>query len=324
MKLIYTYFILFLCFSCSNSRQLNENFDVITVDEYENLYNTQGKLAAVKITSTEQMYKLNIPTTATVNTQLLKYTYRNNSLYSIRKLDEQIKNKITTTYYKNNSEETIAIGESNDTTDYSLYCYMDYKKKRPRYIRIIRHFLTEADSDFTIDNNYEEWHYYDAEGNKTKIVKHNFNTNQTTETHFFDIPYEEAFPLLQKSDNTQIVICQIDSSTNDTLIKKIYRDGKVNQITKKYISENKNIEYTQMSDGTEAFITQYKEGELDIITSNVLFMWNEIDSIYSKEGKIMRETHISHDLKHQIVYEYDQYGNLRKKTRKTKLLKHSN
>lgn len=301
--------------------QPGEDYDIINIDEFENKYDSEKKLEAIKITSTEQLYKLRILVSETVNTSIHEYTYRNDSLYSISETNELNKDKTTTTYYTDKSEEVITLRDNKDTVEYSLHRYMDYKKERLEYMRMMLRISGEPIINFTINDNYEERYYYKNEY-ITKKVRHDFDSNQITETHFFDdIPYREALQSVPKSKNKQIIICYVNSSIKDTLVEKIFINGNISQTIKTYKVNDKKIEHTSTSDGDEITYIQYKEGDLDITITNIPSMDNSTDSTYTKNGKIIREAHISDESKYQTIYDYDQYGNITKKVTKRKLYK---
>lgn len=320
MKLIITYYLLFICCSCTTKVQPGENFDIITVEEFENRYNSEKKLETIKITSTEQVYKLHMPVSETIDTSLRKYTYQSDSLYSVCETNELNKDKTKTTYYTAKSKEVITL-RNKDTVEYSLERYVDNKKEKPEYKRIMIRVTGEPVINFTINDNYEE-HYYYKDGHKIKKIRHDFNRNQITETYFFnDIPYQQALQSVPKSKNKQVIVCYTDSHINDTLIEKTFINGSISQITKTYKNNDKKIEHTSTSDGDEIINIGYKEGDLDITVSNTNLpsMGNFTDSTYIKNGKTIREVHISDDSKYQTTYDYDQYGNIAKKVTKRKL-----
>lgn len=301
--------------------QPSEDYDIINIDEFENKYDSEKKLQAIKITSTEQLYKLSILVSETVNTSIHEYTYQNDSLYSISETSELNKDKKTTTYYTDKSEEVITLRDNKDTVKYSLHRYMDYKKEKLEYMRIVSRISGKPIINFTINDNYEERYYYKNEY-IIKKIKHNFDSNQITETHFFnDIPYQEALLSVPKSKNKQIIVCYLNNHIKDTLVERIVTNGNVSQIIKTYKVKDKKIEHTSTSDGDEITYIQYKEGDLDITITNIPSMGNSTDSTYTKNGKIIRETHISDESKYQTTYDYDQYGNITKKVTKRKLYK---
>ena len=239
----------------------------------------------IKIISTQRMYKSCKLVSETVKTSLHKYTYRNDSLYSIIETSEQNKDVITTTYYKDKSKETITIRNNRDTIDYSLRLYKNHKEEKIDYERIIRRVTGKPIIDFTINDNYEEWNFYDNEC-VAKTVRHDFNNSQTEETYYFnDILYKDALQRIPKSNNKQLIVCYTSNSINDTLVEKRFINGEVSQVTKKYRDNGKEIEHTYTTDGHEVLSIQYKDGNMDITVESSTFMGNSTDSIYVKNGK---------------------------------------
>lgn len=312
------YCIAFICCSCTKTARQSEDFDVVTIDEYENRYNAKGKLESIKITSTQRMYKLRKLLSETVNTSMHTYTYRNDSLYSVRETSGLHTEVTKTTYYKDKSKEIIGIGNNKDTIEYALYRYRDGKEENLDYERIINRVTGEPIIDFTINDNYEVWYFY-KNGQRAKTISHDFNTNQTEETYYFsDIPYKEALQTLPESNNKQTIVCYTSHSTNDTLFEKSRINGVVEQVTKKYNDNGKKIEHTYTADGHEYLSIQYKENDMDITVNTSTFMGNSIDSTYTKNGKTRREVRISDETKNWETYDYDLSGNLTKRVSKTK------
>lgn len=314
------YCLLFICCSCAKSVQQSEDFDVVNIDEFKNKYSSNKKLETIKIISTQQMYKSCKLVSETVNTSLHKYTYRNDRLYSIIKTSEQNKDVITTTYYKDKFKETITIRNNKDTIDYSLHLYKDHKEEKIDYERIIRRVTGKPIIDFTINDNYEEWNFYDNEC-VVKTVRHDFNNSQTEETYYFnDILYKDALQRIPKSNNKQLIVCYTSNSINDTLVEKRFINGEISQVTKKYKDNGKEIEHIYTTDGHEVLSIQYKDGNMDITVDSSTFMGNSTDSIYVKNGKTIREAKISDDAKRLVTYDYDPSGNLIKRVEKIKFL----
>lgn len=302
--------VILLCCNCSQSTKQIDYFDVITVDEYDNLYDLKGRLETVKIKTTQRMYKSGVPVAENVDTRLLEYTYRNEGLYAIRKTGSSLSKQTTTTYYTTDSEEIVTIDANNDTIDYALYRYMDSVKTIPAYTRVICKFTSPPVFDLNIDDNYEEWFYYDEKGHRTKMCRHDFNTKQTSETYFFsNTDYKDALRLVPESQNEQVVVCEVQSCVNDTLIEKRFVDGKIDQTVKKYKRDKKRIEYTWSSYG-ESTETKYTVGDTDIEVMSFSSDYMTVDSTYSKNGKMLRSVHISDDSRKETAYEYDPKGNL--------------
>lgn len=314
------YFILFICCSCAKTAKQSEYYDVVTTSEYENMYNSKGKLDSVKITETQLMYQFDVLISINVNITLRKYTYRNDSLYSIIETRGANKDITEATYYKDRAEETLTILDNKDTIQYSLQLYKDYEKQKTVYERRKCRISGEPIIDFTINDNYEEWSYYDNE-HATKIIRHDFNTSQTEETYYFyDIPYDEALQKIPKSNNKQIIRCYASSSIKDTLVENVSMNGEIDLVTKKYKDKGKEIEQVYDADGYETLSIEYKDKDMDISIVNSTFMGNRTDSTYRKNGKIMREATITDDLKHFVTYSYDSHGNIIKKVEKKKSL----
>lgn len=319
MKLRYLlYNILFICCSCTRTVQHSEHFDVVTSYEYENIYDSKGRLDSIKITTTQKMFKLNILTSIDVDISLHKYTYHNDSLYSISETSGLNKEVLTTTYFKSKSKEYISIRNNKDTIDYSLYHYRDYRQEMIEYERVIRRVTGEPIINFTINDDYEEWSFYDNEC-VAKTIRHDFNSSQTEETYYFsDITYKEALQKIPKSNNQQTIICYTSSNINDTLVEKHFINGEISQVAKKYKDHGKEIEQVYDADGHETIYIQYKEKDMDISVVNSTFMGHSTDSTYTRNGKTMRETKISDDSKRLVTYHYDSHGNITKRVEKIK------
>lgn len=314
------YFIFFICCSCAKTTKQSEYYDVVATSEYDNIYNSKGKLDSVKITETQLMYQLDVLASIDVDITLRKYTYRNDSLYSIIETRGTNKDITETTYYKDKAKETITIRDNKDTINYSLRLCKEYGNEKTVYERRKCRISSEPITNFTIDDNYEEWAYYDNEC-ATKIIRHDFNTSQTEETYYFyDIPYKVALQKIPKSNNKQIIRCYASSSIQDTLVENASANGEIDQITKKYKDNGKEIEHVYDAEGYETLSIEYKDKGLDISVVNSTFMGNRTDSTYTKNGKIMREATITDDSKRIVTYDYDSHGNIIKRVEKTKFL----
>ncbi len=301
--------IVLLCCNCSQSARQSECFDVVTIDVYENLYDLNGRLKTVGIETTQRMYEPGVPVTENVNTRLREYCYRNDSLYAIRETGSLHPKTTTTTRYTADSEETVTTNANNDTTDYVFYRYADRMKKIPVYQRVVCKLASPPVFDLNVDDNYEEWYYYDEKGRPTKILKQDFNTKQTVETYFFsDLEYKDALRLVPESPNTQVILCDRQSHVNDTVIEKQFCDGKIDRIVKKYKRNEKRIEYTWTPDG-ESTETKYTVGDTDIEVMVFSSDYEMVDSMYSRNGKMFRSVRISDDSRQETTSEYDPKGN---------------
>lgn len=310
--------VILLCCNCSQLAKQTECFDVVTVDEYENLYDLKGRLETVKIKTIQRMYKPGVPVTENVATRLLEYTYHPDGLYTVQETGTSRSKQTTTTSYTTDSEEIVTTNANNDTIDYTLCRYADSVKKMPAYKRVICKFTSPPGFDLNIDDDYEECYYYDEKGSLTKILKHDFNTKQTSETYFFnDLGYKDALRLVPASPNTQVILCDRQSQVNDTVIQKLFRDGKIDRIVKKYKDNEKRIEYTWCAEG-ESTETKYSVGDTDIEVVDFFSDYGMVDSTYSKNGKMFRRVQVSDDSRQETTYEYDPKGNLTKEICKIK------
>lgn len=312
------YCLLIICCSCNQAVQQSEYFDVIINSEYENTYNSKGQLDSIRITSRQQMYQLDRPLSLELRISKHKYTYRNDSLYSICETNVLDKDITTTTYFNATSEETVSIWNNKDTINYSLRQYSDNRKERLVYERVIRRASGEPIIHFTISDNYEEWSFYDNEC-MTKTIRHDFNNSQTEETYYFhDIPYKEALLKVPESSNPQIIVCHTSTHINDTIVEKSLTNGEFSQITKSYNDHGKEVVYTYNAGGHEALYIQYKEKDMDISVEKTSFLGNSTDSTYTRNGKTMREAKISDTSKRLVTYEYDSLGHVTKRVEKIK------
>lgn len=313
------YCLLFIFCSCNQAVQQSENFDVVTINEYLNIYNSKGKLDSVKIVTKEYIYELDKVASLDIDVGLQEYTYRNDSLYSIVETYGLGKKRVTTTYFKDKSEETTTIYNQRDTAYYSLRIYQDSKKEMLEYERVIRRASGKPFLKIEINDDYEERSFYDNE-HMTKKIRHDFNKDLTQETYYFkDTPYEEAMQMIPKSDNQQIISCHTSSNVNDTLVDKWFSNGEIELVTKKYKADGKEFERIYDADGHETLsFINYKENDMDISVLSSTYLGYSTDSTYTKNGNAVRDTKISDDSKRIVTYEYDSLGNITKRVDKIK------
>lgn len=284
--------------ACSQSKP-QEDYDVVTVKEYKNLYDIIGRLSSVKTkVDIEMPHHRNEKDEAYVMTYygLQQYEYKSDSEYTMKESYELSDNsKIIR--YGNKTVEELHLENGKDTVMYTFERY--YDKNKPEYSR---EKWRDSNGMSVITDN-ETYYVYDENGNNIKRIEKDFQTKESKQEMIRNIKQTHRDTII-----TQVMI-------NDVLgrIEKEFTDGikKVRQV-KSILDNETNYVDTHIEYEKDGFVVNVREsvGESSC----------KIDSIYSKNGIKVRTAQMSSDKNMKIVItsEYDAKGNIVKEIMKTK------
>lgn len=302
---------------CKNSKQ-PEGYDSVSIIEYANIYDTNNRIITAQGTEYDYFYSGdNKDKKIFRGTGYLtkKYSYPNDSCYTIEESLSESLTKIMR-YTKKTTEELV-LEDGKDTVHYSFNLYYDMNK--PKYEKRVTIFKDNPSSN----SRYENYYYYDGNGNNTKIVRHDLITGEKEETYkFVGIDYKDAVSLVSSSDCRQNIECNSKQVVNDTLITMTTMNGVLNKVVKEYIDGEKKIK-EEFDDAMSLVVkeTEYEEDGLRVhINHTIENIDYTTDSIYYKGNKKVK--HIYNSSYNGIVAleisEYDEQGNIIKKTKKLK------
>lgn len=195
-----------------------------------------------------------------------------------------------------------------------------YDKDKLEYRKSIIISRDEHSSDL----RYEDYYYYDNNGNCTKIVHRDLITGERKETYKFDgIDYKKAVLLIPSSDCKQNIECSLKQTVNDTLITRFTMNGVPNRVVKEHIDGKKK--FKEEFDNDMALVskeTEYEENGLKVnVNHTVSNAGYSTDSIYYQGDKKVKHIYNS-DYNGTIaleISEYDEQGNIVKNTSKLRL-----
>lgn len=304
-----------ILFSCG-SNSTEELFDTITTITYNNQYDKDNRLVKVETTEQEEL---------NVNGEYVLADIRNGQHVYEYYDDDTCKtytNDITSGLYFIDkygvySYEHIIIDEG-DTTYFNQKIFINKEKQKLSYerLRLNKRFLIDK-TKFRI--NTESNYYYDQAGNNNKIIERDFNSGQVLETYLFvNLSFNDVFKQLPKSKNKQRVVNSIETMNGDTTIIVSYINDTLSVISKKYQKGDKQIEETlDQHNRPTRIVTRYRENNTDIKIEEIMEL-GLVDSTYSINEKIVRESENYSDSKTITTLEYDQYGNKIKEIKKSK------
>ena len=295
---------------CKNSKQ-PEGYNSVNIIEYVNVYDENNRILTAQGTEYDYLYfgdNKDKEILADVNNFTTIYSYDNDSsCYTVK---EPL---LKTMRYTENTIEELVLENNKDTFSYSFSLYHD--KNKPKYKKDI---IILGDEPFS-DSRYEEYYYYDNNGNSTKKIYHDLNTGEREETYKFnDTDYKEAVNLVPSSDYKQNIECSLKQTVNDTLITRITLNGVINRVMKEYIDGKKKIKEEFDNDMTLINKeTEYEERGLKVNVNHTLRSTGySTDSIYYEGNKKVKHIYNS-DYNGTItveISEYDEQGNIIKKT----------
>lgn len=296
-----------LLVTACNSNKQEEKYDVITITEYQNTYDDIGRLSKVLIKENFNMYHGADRDQSVVithyNTQ--HYDYKTDQEYTKTDICKELKSTIINRYTKNSAEELV-LENGNDTTYYSFHRY--FAKSKPEYIRIINKSIHTPE----YNEDYEEQYQYDKEGNALKMLSYDFMTKEKVETYYFEgITFDEASKKIPKSANKQEVKCTIKETHKDTLITQTTNNGMLETTLKEFTKGNERIKQTFHKNMILTDSEKEEEG-LKVITHQSDISGYQVDSIFNKNGRSIRSSHIEiHDSRKKLTTKkYDLNGNV--------------
>lgn len=305
MKVLFLFHILFLLVACSSRSVKQEGYDAVTIEEFNNMYDSSGRLAQVKIVRTDYFFVDNKKIDENIDVVDRQYFYTSNDEYTIEEISSSGEKEISN--YSVNSEEIIRI-ENDDTTFYRLWRYID--ENTPSYTRK-RHKLKSILSDFIIDDDNEEYFYYDANNRLIRVLSIDHSTGKTLESWRFDnISFEEALKRVPVSDNEIEVVCFSTQSIRDTVIKRRYVNNTLEATYKEFFEGHKCIE--EAYDNSGILETRQEEFVEDgyKIAVNIATEFNTIDSTFYQNNTEVKSVLISPESKVTTITEYDKRGNI--------------
>lgn len=312
VKLLFLVFILYACGTKTVSEE--ESYDRIAVTTYENKYDEKNRLSEVQWTRTFRLYEKGAETIDLTDDESTDYyTYINNEEFTVERKSKMSRN-VKIMRYAPQREESLTLNAQGDTVNYSLQKYCDQSKRKLVYVRRI-------DNDYVLfeDNDYEEKNEYDGNGNLTKSVQCYFDTGKKRITYFFrGLSYEEAKKRIPHTDEDYDIVCDIEKTAGDTLIRKYIKNGVVSYIEKTIVEEKGKKEFIFDADMklTGSF-TELKSDGFDIHVDCIVRN-DFIDSTYYKNGKEVRCVSLSDTSKDIVLFKYDKQGNMIERVEKTK------
>lgn len=305
----------FLLSGCKDNKQ-PEGYNSVSIIEYINTYDANNRIITAQGTEYDYIYigeNKDKEFLGGTEYRTKKYSYLNDSCYTV---EEPLSESLTQIMrYTEKTAEELVLENGKDTMHYFFDLY--YDRDKPEYEKRVTIFKDEPSSD----SRYENYYYYDGNGNNTKIVHHDLNTGQREEIYKFDgIDYKEAVSLVPSSDCKQNIECNFTQIVNDTAITRTTLNGVLNRVMKEYIEGEKKIkeefenEMTLVSKETE-----YEEKGLKVnVNHTIRSTGYSTDSIYCKGDKKVKHIYNSdyNGIVTLEISEYDEQGNVIKKTKK--------
>lgn len=302
--------------ACKDKDKHDEDgiYDNITTTTYNNIYNENGKLLAIKAMELKQIDMDGQYIISNIDSIYYEYNYSDNNICKILEKSIQYPDNIYINIIAPDSKEDICISNNTDTTFYSKSVYLNQDNNKPVYNRLYSK-RSGIMNDGHSEENTETYSYYNDEGNVIKTIEHDLKSGNTKETSFFyNMTYAEA----QKLASTDMIACINEIIAGDTIITQYIQNGNTAYNTKKYHDSNKEIE--EKFDFNYNLIernTKYQENIYDVEV-NEITEFSLIDTIYYLNGKEMQRIMHGEDLKTISNSEYDEYGNITKNIQKTK------
>ena len=173
----------------------------------------------------------------------------------------------------------------------------------------------------SVQEGFEDSCFYDTEGNRIKSIYKSFDTNEVSETYYFDgITYEEALLRIPKSADKPDIVCSTKSVVNDTVIIRTTLNGELEDITKEYTDKSKKVKQNYDRNGIlDAEWVDYVEDGLKISASNYQRPDGfRTDSVFYKNDRKLRKVEVDSNRVMKMITnsEYDDKGNLLKEVTK--------
>lgn len=296
MRVFFLYSVL-LFLSCSQNKP-QEDYDIVTVTEYENLYDIIGRLSKVHIKVTiEAPHHRNENNEAFVTTYygLRQYEYKTDSEYTMREsFASSGESRIVR--YSDKKKEELRL-KNGDTITYTFDRY--YDEDKIEYSRM----KWKDSGEISMAGNYETYYFYDKNGNNIKRIETD----------------------LQTGESKQELITVLKQIRQDTVItRKIVNDA-LQSVEKEFVNEKKKVrKVEQILDNSVEFVDVYIESVENGIKVDVNKSISKyacvIDSVYSKGDIKIKSVKIdsSKDMEMITTSEYDSKGNIVKEIMKTK------
>lgn len=172
MRVFFLYSVL-LFLSCSQNKP-QEDYDIVTVTEYENLYDIIGRLSKVHIKVTiEAPHHRNENNEAFVTTYygLRQYEYKTDSEYTMREsFASSGESRIVR--YNDKKKEELRL-KNGDTITYTFDRY--YDEDKIEYSRM----KWKDSGEISVAGNYETYYFYDKNGNNIKRIETDLQTGES-------------------------------------------------------------------------------------------------------------------------------------------------
>jgi len=297
--------LLFICcltsfvVACGGGEKKEADCDILTIDAYDNKYDDNGRLERVVITRTTYYGVIKEPG---VNIFERLYSYKNDHEYTVEEISA-IDSTKEITNYSENSKETVRIKNGIDTVDYSLQQYNN--QNNPSYIK-----EKHKHGSILIDDNYEEYYYYDATGRKAKKRLIDHRIGSTVDTWYFnDISFTEALWKMPPLKHPTEIVCFATHRVRDTIIERRYVNGKLANIYKTFRDGKKDVDASYDDSGGLNYVEEkFQDNGFDIrVTKSIEF--SSIDSIFCQNERVIRSVAIDLD-KRITTSEYDEKGNI--------------
>lgn len=319
IRILYYFAGALLLLACKGNKQ-PEGYNSVNIIEYFNVYGANNRILSAQGTEYDYLYfgdNKDRGILAGTNNFIKKYRYENDS--SCYTVEEPLsKSMLKTTRYTDNTIEELVLENGKDTLSYSFSRYYDKDKLEYRKRIII------SGDEHSSDSRYEDYYYYDNNGNCTKIVYRDLVTGEREETYKFDgIDYKKAVLLVPSTDCKQNIECSLKQAVNDTIITRITLNGVPDRVVKEYIDGKKKIK--EEFDNDMALVSKETEYEEEGLKVNVNYAVRSAgystDSIYYQGDKKVKHIYNS-DYNGTIaleISEYDEQGNIVKNTSKLRL-----
>lgn len=316
IRILYYFAGVLLLLACKGNKQ-PEGYNSVNIIEYFNIYGANNRILSAQGTEYDYLYfgdNKDKEILAETNHFIKKYSYENDSsCYTVEEpLSESI---LKTTRYTDNTIEELVLENGKDTLSYSFSRYYDKDKLEYRKRIII------SGDEYSSDSRYEDYYYYDNNGNCTKIVHRDLVTGENEETYKFDdIDYKKAVLLVPSTDCKQNIECSLKQTVNDTLITRITLNGVPNRVVKEYIDGKKKIKEEFENDITlVSKETEYEEKGLKVNVNHAIGSTGySTDTVYYKGNKKVKHINNSdyNGAITLVISEYDEQGNIVKETTK--------
>ena len=306
-KLFIAISVIFANVSCDNAETPEDIYESILTTVYENEYNSEDKLSSVKITETDKVYYLYRYVVANVVNREKHYKYTSNGGYSV--IESSNSDCKWHTNIEGNTIEYITITNGGDTTNYSLFRYIDAENKKLEYRK--SHSKPTRNRYYVEKRSEEAMSYYDENGDVTKIATLNCIDNKESFMYYIsDISQIKNIETLPNS------LFYLTQQIGDTLFSLRITGSEIELIEKEFFSEGKKVVQNFNGGALSSWEYFYTENGISIEAS---CSEDYIKTTYtSGDGNILRAVSIYDNNESIEEYEYDSNGNVTKEVDKTK------